>query len=247
MLLSGKKVLITGVSRGIGESAATVFVRNGAEIILQGRNQSSLYELKHKLVEFADAKIHTICYDVRENEEIRNSFQWIKKEVGGLDVLINNAGILDDALLGMVNEEQVTNTFATNLIAVIFHMQYASRIMTKQKRGSIINVSSIIGRTGNDGQTVYGASKAGVIGATLSAAKELGTHGIRVNAVAPGFIDTDMTKQLPPNKYEERLRQIKMKRIGTPEEVANVMMFLASDLSSYVTGQVIGVDGGMVI
>ena len=171
----------------------------------------------------------------------------LKKNVGQLDAVVNNAGILDDALLGMVNEQQLSRTFAVNTEAVIFHMQYASRLMMKQKSGSIINVSSIIGRVGNIGQTVYSASKAAVIGATYSAAKELAVHNIRVNAVAPGFIETDMTKQLSANKFEERLKEIKMGRIGKAEEVANVIIFLASDQSTYVTGQVIGVDGGMVI
>ena len=172
---------------------------------------------------------------------------WIKKNVGQLDAVVNNAGILDDALLGMVNEKQVSHTLAVNTEAVIYHMQYASRLMMKQKSGSIVNVSSIIGRVGNAGQTVYGASKAAVIGATYSASKELAPYNIRVNAVAPGFIETAMTKQLSQEKYEQRLSEIKMGRIGTAEEVANVILFLASDYSSYVTGQVIGVDGGMVI
>jgi 3-oxoacyl-[acyl-carrier protein] reductase len=247
MLLNGKTVLITGATRGIGKATAEIFVQNGAKVILQGRDEDRLNELKTSLEAVNNVKIYSVCYDVREYNEIKNAFLWIKKNIGRLDVLINNAGVMDDALIGMVNQTHVENTFSVNLNAVLFHMQYASRIMTKQKQGSIINVSSIIGRTGNEGQTVYGASKAGVIGATLSASKELGVNGIRVNAVAPGFIDTDLTNQLSPQKYEERLQNIKMKRAGQPEEVANVMLFLASDLSSYVTGQVIGVDGGMVI
>lgn len=170
-----------------------------------------------------------------------------QKNLGRLDVLVNNAGVMDDALLGMVNERQMESTFSINIEAVIYHMQYASRLMTRQKQGSIINVSSIIGRTGNAGQVVYASSKAAVIGATYSAAKELGVHNIRVNAVAPGFIDTDMTKQFSEEVYKQRLSGIKMNRMGRPEEVANTILFLASDLSSYVTGQVIGVDGGMVI
>lgn len=155
--------------------------------------------------------------------------------------------MLDDALLGMINVERMSNTFAVNTEAVINHMQYAARLMMRQKSGSIINVSSIMGRYGDAGQVVYSASKAALIGATYSAAKELAPHNIRVNAVAPGFIETNMVKDLSRDSYSKRIEQIKMKRAGTPEEVANTILFFASDLSSYVTGQVIGVDGGMVI
>jgi len=193
-----------------------------------------------------NCEVHTACYDVRDIEAIKKAFSWIKKEFGQLNVLVNNAGVLDDALLGMIDQKQIQTTFATNIEGVIHHMQYAARLM-KKNGGSIVNVSSIIGRTGNTGQTVYSASKAAVIGASYSAAKELAPHGIRVNAVAPGFIDTDMTKQLSEEKYAERLKEIKMGRIGKAEEVANTIWFLGSDLSTYVTGQVIGVDGGMVI
>ena len=193
-----------------------------------------------------DCEVYTACYDVRDIEAIKKTFSWIKKEFGQLNVLVNNAGVLDDALLGMIDQKQIQTTFATNIEGVIHHMQYAARLM-KKNGGSIVNLSSIIGRTGNTGQTVYSASKAAVIGATYSAAKELAPHSIRVNAVAPGFIDTDMTKQLSEEKYAERLKEIKMGRIGKAEEVANTIWFLGSDLSTYVTGQVIGVDGGMVI
>ncbi|SOB91283.1 3-oxoacyl-[acyl-carrier protein] reductase [Ureibacillus xyleni] len=247
MLLENTIVFITGSTRGIGRATATICASYGATLILHGRDEDTLAQLKAEITNQFEAEIYTIAYDVRDSEQIKKAFTWIKKNVGHLDVLINNAGVLDDALLGMVNEKQVSNTFGVNVEAVIFHMQYASRLMMKQKFGSIVNVSSIIGKTGNTGQTVYGASKAAVIGATYSAAKELAPYNIRVNAVAPGFIDTDMTKQLSEDKYQQRLTEIKMGRIGKPEEVANVILFLASELSSYVTGQVIGVDGGMVI
>lgn len=241
-----KSILITGSTRGIGYATAKLAAMQRWTVILQGRNEERLIEIKEELSGYG-ATIHHLAYDVTDIEATKKAFMWIKKNVGQLGAVVNNAGILDDALLGMVNEKQLSKTFSVNTEAVIYHMQYASRLMMKQKHGSIVNLTSIIGRVGNAGQTVYGASKAAVIGATYSAAKELAPYNIRVNAVAPGFIETDMTKQLSDEKYQQRLSEIKMGRIGKPEEVANVILFLASDLSSYVTGQVIGVDGGMVI
>ncbi len=238
--------MITGATRGIGYATAKQAAMQQWTVILNGRGEARLAEVKEELEKYG-ATIHTLSYDVCDIDAIKKAFMWIKKNVGQLDAIVNNAGILDDALLGMVNEKQMTQTLAINTEAVIYHMQYASRLMMKQKSGSIVNVSSIIGRVGNAGQTVYGASKAAVIGATYSAAKELAPYNIRVNAVAPGFIATDMTQQLSEEKFEQRLSEIKMGRIGQPEEVANAILFLASDLASYVTGQIIGVDGGMVI
>lgn len=242
-----RSILITGATRGIGYATAVQAAMQGWTVLLNGRNEERLSEVKEQLQALYGATVHTLCYDVSDVNAVKQAFLWIKKHVGSLDAVVNNAGILDDALLGMINIKQVSHTFTVNIEAVIYHMQYASRLMLKQKTGSIVNVSSIIGRVGNEGQTIYGASKAAVIGATYSAAKELAPYNIRVNAVAPGFIETDMTKKLSSEKYTERLSEIKMGRIGTPEDVANVILFLVSDLSSYVTGQVIGVDGGMVI
>jgi len=246
-MLKGKYVFITGATRGIGRSAAIVCAAHGAALILHGRDRAALEKLKEEIISQYNVEVHILVYDVRDTSAIKDAFVWIKKNVGQLDVLVNNAGVLEDALMGMISETQLKNTFSVNIEAVIYHMQFASRLMTRQKQGSIINVSSIIGQTGNAGQVVYSSSKAAVIGATYSASKELGQHNIRVNAVAPGFIDTDMAKQLSEDKFAQRLSEIGMKRIGKPEEVANTILFLASDLSSYVTGQVIGVDGGMVI
>ncbi len=247
MLINLKKsILITGATRGIGYATAVQAAKQRWTVILNGRDEARLLEVKDELTLYG-AMVHTLNYDVTNVAEIKNAFMWIKKNVGQLDAVVNNAGILDDALLGMVNELQVSQTLAVNTEAVIYHMQYASRLMIKQKSGSIINVSSIIGRVGNAGQTVYSASKAAVIGATYSAAKELAPYNIRVNALAPGFIETDLTNGYSDHLKQNTLSQIKMGRAGTAEEVANVILFLASDLSSYVTGQVIGVDGGMVV
>lgn len=246
-MLKGKRVLITGATRGIGKATAYKFAANDATLILNGRNKEVLEDLQRDIQKQYNVDVYVLTYDVNDISAIKQAFIWIKKNVGSLDVLINNAGVLEDALLGMINETQVRNTLSVNTEAVIYHMQYASRLMMKQKQGSIVNISSIIGRTGNEGQVVYAASKAAVIGATYSAAKELAPFNIRVNAIAPGFIETDMTQQLTEDKFEKRLTEIKMGRIGKSEEVANAILFLASDLASYVTNQVIGVDGGMVI
>ena len=195
-MLKNKRVLITGATRGIGKATAYRFAANGATLILNGRNKEVLEDLKRDIQKQYNVDVHALVYDVNDISAIKQAFIWIKKNVGSLDVLVNDAGILEDALLGMINETQVTNTLSVNTEAVIYHMQYASRLMMKQKQGSIVNISSIIGRTGNEGQVVYAASKAAVLGATYSAAKELAPFNIRVNAIAPGFIETDMTKQL---------------------------------------------------
>jgi len=164
-----------------------------------------------------------------------------------LDIMVNNAGVLRDSLIGMIGSDDIDETLRINLRSVITGTQAASRLMLRNKSGSIVNIASIIGRFGNKGQLVYGASKAGVIGATYSAAKELAPSGIRVNAIAPGFIDTDMVRSINEDVFAERIRSIAMGRIGSPEDIADAALFFASDLSRYVTGQVLGVDGGMLI
>jgi 3-oxoacyl-[acyl-carrier protein] reductase len=215
---------------------------------LNGRSPEGLLEERRKQLEEEFSKpVVGLAADVTDSSAVKSCYQEIFRQFKRLDVLVNNAGILQDALLGMIPAATIRSVIEVNLIGSVLHLQEASRLMGRAKSGSIVNLSSVIGRYGNDGQTVYAASKAGVIGMTLAAAKELAPKNIRVNAVAPGFIDTDMTRQLPADKYQQRMAGIRMKRIGTPEEVARVIAFLASDLSSYVTGQVLGVDGGMVI
>lgn len=247
MLVNNKVVYITGASRGIGQAAAVVFARHGAQLVLHARKEESLTETLKKVANVSRINPLVLEYDVRDISSIKDGFKTIKQTIGKLNVLINNAGMMKEALLGMIRESMVESTLQINVQAVLYHMQYAARMMMRQKEGSIINISSIIGINGGEGNSVYAASKAGVIGATKSASKELAPYNIRVNAVAPGFIKTDLTGHYNELQLEKVVESIKMKRIGSPEEVANVLLFLASDLSSYVTGQVIGVDGGMVI
>lgn len=247
LLLSGKKVLITGAGRGIGKAIAHLFAIHGAEIFLNGRDETVIAKLKDELVATYSATVHLVVFDVADAESVKQGFRTLFAVTKSLDVLVNNAGILDDALIGMVSQAQIQQTFSANTFSVLYCSQYAARMMQRNKQGSIINMTSIIGRVGNAGQAVYGGSKAAVIGITQSLAKELAAQNIRVNAIAPGFIDTDMAHSLSDDKFQQRLDSIAMGRIGSPEEVAKVALFLASDLSSYVTGQVIGVDGGMLI
>lgn len=242
-----KSILITGAMRGIGYATAVKAAQQGWKVVLNGRDEARLTEVKEDLEMRYSAKVHTIAYDVTDVDAVKQAFMWIKKNVGQLDAIVNNAGIMDDSLIGMLKPEQLQKTFEVNTSAAIYHMQFASRLMAKQKSGSIINVSSIIGRFGNAGQLAYSTSKAALIGATYSAAKELAPLNIRVNAVAPGFIETDLTNRYTDEMKQQTLSKIKMGRAGQAEEVANVIMFLASDAASYVTGQVIGVDGGMVV
>lgn len=246
-LLEGKVAFITGASKGIGKATALIFAKEGARLAINGRNRQLLLELAEMIQAETGQEVFILPYDVSEVDEIKTAFQRIHKQFGQLDVLVNNAGMLYDSLLGMVQPEKLSEIMNVNVNAALFHMQYASRLMTRKKQGSIINVSSIFGRYGESGQVAYSATKAALIGATMSAAKELAPVNVRVNAVAPGFIETEMTANLSEDKFTQRIQSIKMNRIGKPEEVATTLLFLASDLSSYVTGQVIGVDGGMVV
>lgn len=247
-MLSGKIVVVTGAARGIGLATSLEFARQGATVVMLGRSEESLATACATIKkELGDAKIESIVCDVSEPSSVRNAFQAIFQKHKKLNVLVSNAGVLDDALIGMVTPKQIERTFSVNTYSVLYCAQYASRLIARSGGGSIINVSSIIGTNGNVGQSVYGGSKAAVIGITKSLAKELAPQNIRVNAIAPGFIETDMARSIGPEKYQERLNSIKMGRPGSAADVANVALFLASDLSNYVTGQVVGVDGGMLI
>lgn len=248
MLLKNRVALITGAARGIGFATAQRFAEQGAHVFMTGRSLATLNDASAQLMAAVpDAQVSTLELDVTQPDSVRDAFQALFKQTKKLDILVANAGVMDDALIGMVTTAQIEHTFNTNTFGVLYCAQYASRLMGRNKSGSIINMTSIMGTNGNVGQAVYAGSKAAVIGITTSLSKELAPQNIRVNAIAPGVIDTDLVSSLTPEKYAERIASIKMGRIGRPQEVADVALFLASDLSTYVTGQVIGVDGGMLI
>lgn len=244
MLLEGKIALVTGASRGIGKRIATTLAGQGACVYANARTEGALDDLIAETGKTGDSEILPLYFDVSDSQEAKAAILAIKKEQGKLDILVNNAGIMKDALIGMIPDQLMQDTFATNVFATINLTQLASKLMSRQKSGSIINIASMVGEQGNDGQTVYASSKGAVSAFTKAASKELAAQGIRVNAVAPGVIDTDLVK----DKEEAAIKfKIGLQRLGTPEDIANACLFFASDLSSYVTGQVLTVSGGAII
>jgi 3-oxoacyl-[acyl-carrier protein] reductase len=243
MLLEGRVALVTGASRGIGAAIARAFAAQGAMLLLCARGDG-VDTLAQELAS-SERPVRSMRGDISDSGFVRTLIASVRKDHGRLDVLVNNAGVLRQGLIGMTSTEHVREMLDVNVLAVMTLTQYATRVMDAQRRPSIVNVASIAGTQGMEGVTAYSASKAAVVGYTLSTAKELAPKGIRVNAIAPGFIDTDMVRGVSSDWYERRIQSIRMGRIGTPEDVAGVAVFLASDLAQYVTGQVIGVDGGM--
>jgi 3-oxoacyl-[acyl-carrier protein] reductase len=245
--LESKVALVSGASRGIGAAIARSLAEQGCKLALTARNIDEVQSIADEIRKTHNVDCLVHVGDVVDSPSVQELYQNIFKKFDRLDILCANAGILGDGMLGMLRDDDIQRTLNTNVVGTLHHMQSAVHLMRRQKSGSVIVTSSIIGRVGNKGQTLYAASKAALIGMVLSAAKEVGADGIRVNAIAPGFIDTDMTKHLNDEVRKERLANIALGRAGTPNDVADVALFLASDLSRYVTGQVIGVDGGMVI
>ena len=246
MHLKGKVAIVTGASRGIGRVTAALMARMGAIVVCNyiGSEEEAMETLR--LVEEKGTGM-LVKADVSNPEEVDAMVKLVHETYGKIDIVVNNAGITRDGLLMRMKDEDWDSVINVNLKSVYLVTKAVSRIMMKQRDGRIINVSSVVGVTGNVGQTNYSASKAGVIGFTKSCAKEFASRGIRVNAIAPGFIKTDMTKVLPEAVKEDTLRQIPMGRMAEPDEVASVIAFLSSDKASYITGQVIHVDGGMVM
>jgi 3-oxoacyl-[acyl-carrier protein] reductase len=244
-LLEGKTAIVTGAARGIGRSIALRFAQEGANIAFTDLKLDDNTDSLVKEIEILGVKVKAYASDASNYEETENVVNDIVEEFGTVDALINNAGITMDTLLMRMTEQQWDTVINVNLKSVFNFTKAVQRTMLRNKVGSIVNLSSVVGVHGNAGQANYSASKAGIIGFTKSIAQELGSRNIRCNAVAPGFIITEMTAKLSDEQRQAWEEFIPMKRGGTPEEVANVCLFLASDLSSYVSGQVISICGAM--
>ena len=246
-LLEGKVALVTGAARGIGKAVALKFAAEGADIaftdlVIDENGQKTKSE-----IEAFGVRVLAIASNAANFEECHNVVDTIVKEFGKLDILVNNAGITKDGLMLRMSEAQWDAVINVNLKSAFNFIHAVSPVMMRQKSGSIINMSSVVGVHGNAGQCNYSASKAGMIGLAKSIGQELGPRGIRANAVAPGFIITDMTAKLPDEIKADWMKKIPLRRGGTPEDIANVCTFLASDMSSYVNGQVISICGGMMM
>lgn len=239
--LAGRVAVVTGGTRGIGYATCQALADAGATVVLTGRDE---------LVAESCAKelgVDGLALDVTDSAAVAHVLRGVAKTYGRLDITVANAGVLADALIGMITDQLLTTTLATNVAGTINTVQAAARVMMRQRHGSIVVLGSVVGERGDAGQTAYAASKAAVGSIARSAAKELGRHGIRVNAVAPGVIDTDMTAHLPRDVIGRRVADTPLGRLGRPDDVARVIRFLACDDAAFVTGQVLGVDGGIVL
>lgn len=246
MFLENRTAVVTGGGRGIGQAIALALAGTGANVVLAGRNTAPLDAVAAVIRDMGRRAI-SVRTDVSIMGEAEHLIETAVNEFGKIDILVNNAGITRDALLLRMKENDWDSVLNTNLKGTFNCTKAAARPMLKQRSGTIINITSVVGLTGNAGQANYSAAKAGVIGLTKSAAKEFGSRGITVNAVAPGFIFTEMTEHLPAEAKENFLSRIPLGRGGTPEEVAQVVVFLASPAAAYISGQTINVDGGMVM
>lgn len=244
-LLEGKVAIVTGAARGIGKAVALKFASEGANIAFTDLTIDENGLATQKELEAFGVKAKGYASNAANFEETHNVVAEIVKDFGRVDILVNNAGITKDGLMMRMSEAQWDAVLNVNLKSAFNFIHACTPVMMKQRAGNIINMASIVGVHGNAGQCNYSASKAGMIGLAKSIAQELGSRGIRANAIAPGFIITDMTAALPEDVREEWCKKIPLRRGGTPEDVANIATFLASDMSSYVSGQVIQVDGGM--
>jgi len=243
-MLDGKIVLVTGASRGIGKAIALTLGKAGATVIGTATSEAGANNISQMLV---DEKISGkgIVLDVTDNDQISKLDETIKKDFGSVDILVNNAGITRDNILLRMKEDEWEDIINTNLSSIYKMSKSVLRGMIKKRSGRIISITSVVGAMGNAGQSNYAAAKAGIIGFTKSLAREVGVRGITVNAIAPGFIETDMTDSLPDDQKEALALQIPMGRLGTADEVAQAVLFIAGDGGSYITGQTLHVNGGM--
>lgn len=247
MSLSGKTALVTGASRGIGRAIALRLAADGANVAVIYAGSADKAEAVCEEIRAMGVEAKAYRCDVASAEAVKETVKVVTAELGKIDILVNNAGITKDGLLMGMSEEAFDRVIETNLKGTFNCIRFAARPMIRQKSGCIINMASVVGVAGNAGQANYAASKAGVIGLTKTAARELASRGIRVNAIAPGFIETDMTEVLSDKVKEASVSQIPLGHFGKPEDVANLAAFLASEAAAYITGQVIHCDGGMVI
>ena len=247
MILGGKVALITGASRGIGRAIAIRLAAEGAKIAVNYAGNTAAAEEVKAAIEQSGGTAMLIQTDVSDAVAAAEMVARVHEEFGGLDILVNNAGITRDTLLLRMKDEDFDTVINTNLKGVYACTKAAAKLMTKQRSGRIVNLTSVVGEIGNVGQTNYAAAKAGVIGFTKAAAQELAPRGVTVNAIAPGFIDTDMTAVLKDNIREKIVEGIPLGALGKPEHVADAVLFLVSDAASYITGQTLNVDGGMVM
>jgi 3-oxoacyl-[acyl-carrier protein] reductase len=245
-LLEGKTAIITGGSRGIGKGIVAVFTQHGANVAFTYNSSAAPAEVLAAELSKDGVKVKAYKSDASNFEESQELVAKVLEDFGGIDILVNNAGITKDNLLMRMSEADFDSVVRVNLKSVFNMTKAVQRTMLKQRKGSIINMSSIVGVKGNAGQTNYAASKAGIIGFSKSVALELGSRNIRTNVIAPGFIETEMTGKLDEATVQQWRDGIPLKRGGSPEDIANACVFLASDLSSYITGQVLNVDGGML-
>lgn len=245
-MLNGRVAVVTGGSRGIGKAIALKLANNGAKVaIFATRESEAVNQTLSELNAIGNEAMFVPC-DVSNFEQVKSSIDSVIEQFGKIDILVNNAGITKDKLLIQMSEEDFDDVISVNLKGTYNTVKACIRPFIRNKYGKIINISSVVGLMGNPGQVNYAASKAGIVGLTKSLAKEYAAKGINCNAIAPGFIATDMTEDLL-DKQEELINMIPMKKVGNPEDIANLALFLASDMSAYITGEVIKVDGGMYI
>lgn len=242
-----KVVFVTGASRGIGRAVALRCAKDGTQLILSARTLESLNATRDACIDQGAPEPDCVGLDFATDADASGIFQNVLKRHGRLDGLVNNAGVMHEGLLGMIGARDIDRVLSINVRAPLVMTQYAARLMARRSAGSIVNITSIMGTQGAAGLTLYAMSKAALVGMTLSASKELAPQGIRVNAIAPGFIDTDMTRSMPESTYRTRLQSVGLGRAGTSAEVAELVTFLLSDKAAYISGQVVGIDGRMVV